>query len=231
MKPEDYKVQFDPDLQGYCEENGIHFYPWVGKDYDSCKKKILILGESYYLDDWNPEGRFDWDITKDASPLAVRKYLGEEPTNDYKVITKEFVTLDKTTRVILDITGRHVSVSERRSLWHSVVYSVFIQNCFRKKVADSSPFDQSEINKDVIILDALLDKYNPDMVISFSNSIQKRIATNPRAIKIATNTKGRTLTSYIWERNGITFWGIPHPSILRSNMAIKNLHSIFETIS
>lgn len=228
MWQEEYKKDFDPELQCFCEENGIHFYPWVGRQYYSSSRKILILGESYYLDDWNPEGRFDLDITKDASPLAIRKYLGEEP--GHNVETKEFITFDKATRAILNITGRRVSVEERRELWHRVVYSVFIQNSFRQKVADSSPLSEEEIAKDIVILDALLEKYKPDLVISYSNSIQKKIATNPIIKKISTNLKGRTLSVYRWERNGIPFIGIPHPSILRSNMGIHNLHLELKTL-
>jgi hypothetical protein len=128
MDPQEYIAKFDPQIQEFCEKNGIHFYPWIGPDYCDSQLKVLLLGESYYLDEWNPEGRFDWDITKDASPLAIRKYLGEEPTNNYKVETKEFITHDKATRVLLGITGRRVSLVERRNLWHSVAYSVFIDD-------------------------------------------------------------------------------------------------------
>ena len=227
MTSQEYKAKFDPQMQEFCEKNGIHFYPWIGADYCNSQPKILLLGESYYLDEWNPEGRFDWDITKDASPLAIRKYLGEEPTNNYKVITKEFITHDKATRVILGITGRRVSLEERRILWHSVAYTVFIQNSFRKKVADSSAFEKGEIEKDTIILDAILAKYKPDLVISYSNSIQKQIASNPQIVKVPRNAQGETLTCYLWKRSGIQFMGIPHPSILRSNMSIMNLHSLY----
>ena len=107
MTSQEYKAHFDPQMQEFCEKNGIHFYPWIGSDYYSSQHKMLLLGESYYLDTWNPEGRFDWDITKDASPLAIRKYLGEE--QNHRVETKEFITHDKATRVILGITGRRVS--------------------------------------------------------------------------------------------------------------------------
>ena len=227
MDPQEYIAKFDPQIQEFCEKNGIHFYPWIGPDYCDSQLKVLLLGESYYLDEWNPEGRFDWDITKDASPLAIRKYLGEEPTNNYKVETKEFITHDKATRVLLGITGRRVSLVERRNLWHSVAYSVFIQNSFRKKVADSSAFEKDEIEKDIIILDAILAEYKPDLVISYSNSIQEQIASNPQIIKIPRNAQGKTLTCYLWKRNGIHFMGIPHPSILRSNMSIMNLHSVY----
>lgn len=230
MKAEEYKQSFDPEFESFCVANGIHFYPWVGCGYHDSAKKILILGESYYLDDWNPTGRFDLDITKDASPLAIRKYLGEEPTNNHKVETKEFITLHKATRAILGIVGRPVSLEERRSLWHNVVYSVFIQNSFRSKVADSSSFSKEELDKDVKILDVLLARYNPDVVISFSNSIQKLIADKPKIFKIAANSSGRTLTSYEWERNGVRFLGIPHPSILRSNLSIHNLHSLMQEV-
>lgn len=225
MTSQENKAKFDPQVQEFCEKNGIHFYPWIGSDYYSSQHKILLLGESYYLDTWNPEGRFDWDITKDASPLAIRKYLGEEP--NHRVETKEFITHDKATRVILGITGRRVSLEERRNLWHSVAYTVFIQNSFRKKVADSSAFTKEEIEKDTIILDAILAEYKPDLVISYSNSIQKQIASNPQIIKIQRNAQGKTLTCYIWKRNDIQFMGIPHPSILRSNMSIMNLHSVY----
>lgn len=228
MKPEDYKASFDPKIEHFCVANKINFYPWIGKDYFKSKTKILLLGESYYLDDWNPEGRLDWDMTKDASPLAIRKYLGEEP--NYKVVTKEFITHDKATRVLLGITGRRVSIAERRALWHSVAYTVFIQNSFRKKVADSTSFDPTEIKKDTIILDSLLQELKPDLVISYSNSIQKQIAANPQIIKITRNNQGKTLTCYIWERNGIQFIGIPHPSILRSNVAINDLHSLYQNL-
>ena len=228
MKPEDYKAQFDPEIQSFCESNNIHFYPWIGKNYSSSDKKIFIIGESYYLDDWNPEGRFDWDITKDACALAIRKYLGEYC--DGKVYTKEFITYDKASRVLLNITGRKVMVSERQALWHNVGYTVFIQNSFRKKVADSSSFDPEEIKKDTKILDAICDKYKPDLVIVYSNSIQKLIASNPQKIIFNANGNKRTLTSYIWKRKGITFWGIPHPSILRCNIAIQNLHNIYELL-
>lgn len=228
MRAEDYKQSFDPEFENFCVENGIHFYPWVGKNYFDAQPRILILGESYYLDDWNPTGRFDWDITKDASPLAIRKYLGEEPTNDFKVETKEFITLHKATRAILGLVGRPVSLSERRTLWHNVVYSVFIQNSFRSKVADSSPFSKEEIDKDAKILDALLARYNPDVVISFSNSIQNAIAYNPQMIKFETNRTGHALTCITWKHNEIKFIGIPHPSILRSNLSITNLHKIID---
>ena len=227
MKSQEDKAKYDPQIQEFCEKNGIHFYPWIGADYCNSQPKILLLGESYYLDEWNPDGRFDWDITKDASPLAIRKYLGEEPTNNYKVETKEFITHDKASRVLLGITGRRVSINERRTLWHSVAYTVFIQNSFRKKVADSSAFTKEEIEKDAIILDAILAEYKPNLVISYSNSIQKQIADHPQIIKIPSNANGKTLTCYLWKRNGIQFWGIPHPSILRSNMAIMNLNSLY----
>lgn len=229
MKPEEYKAIFNPEIQSFCEEKGIHFYPWIGSNYNQCEKKIFIIGESYYLDDWNPEGRFDWDITKDACALAIRKYLGEYC--DGKVYTKEFITFDKASRVLLNITGRKVAVSERRSLWHNVGYTVFIQNSFRKKVADSSSFDPEEIKKDTIILNAILDKYKPDLVIVYSNSIQRLIASNPQRIIFHANDKKRTLTSYIWNRKDITFWGIPHPSILRCNIAIQNLHEIYRSLN
>ncbi|MCI7556087.1 MAG: uracil-DNA glycosylase family protein [Bacteroidales bacterium] len=228
MRAEDYKQTFDPEFESFCIKNSIHFYPWVGGNYHSCDKKILILGESYYLDDWNPAGRFDMDMTKDASPLAIRKYLGEEPTNDFKVETKEFITLHKATRAILGIVGRPVSLSERRSLWHNVVYSVFIQNSFRSKVADSSPFTKDEIDKDAQILDALLAQYKPDVVISFSNSIQNAIADNSKKIKFVSSSNGRMLTCITWKRSDIQFVGIPHPSILRSNISIENLHQIIK---
>lgn len=232
MKPEEYKAHFDPEIQHFCENNGIHFYPWIGENYFSSDKKIFIIGESFYLDDWNPEGRFDLDITKDACALAIRKYLGEycDENGRYKVYTKEFITHDKASRVLLNITGRTVTIQERRALWHSVGYTVFIQNSFRKKVADSSPFSTDEISKDTIILDAILEKYKPDLVIVYSNSIQKMIADNPQKIVFKANDKERTLTSYIWKRNDITFWGIPHPSILRCNVAIKNLHRIYSSL-
>lgn len=225
MKSQEDKAKFDPQIQEFCEKNGIHFYPWIGADYCNRQPKILLLGESYYIDEWNPEGRLDLDITKDASPLAIRKYLGEE--QNHRVETKEFITHDKATRVILGITGRRVNLEERRNLWHSVAYSVFIQNSFRKKVADSSAFEKEEIEKDTVILDAMLAKFKPDLVISYSNSIQKQIASNPKIVKFQRNAQGKTLTCYLWKRSGIQFMGIPHPSILRSNMSIMNLHSLY----
>ena len=41
------------------------------------------------------------------------------------------------------------------------------------------------------------------------------------------DAQGETLTCYLWKRSGLQFMGIPHPSILRSNMSIMNLHSVY----
>lgn len=237
--PKDYFVTFDKDLDTFCKSNQINFYPWIGSNYESGLKgkRTLIMGESFYLDDWNPEGRLDWCMTKDACPLAIRKYLGEQPIDInkkgedpilvYKPITKAFITHDKATRFLSGIFNGKVPPHIRKEIWHSVMYTVFIQNSFRKHVADGSPFPSNEIETDKRVLNTLINQYHPNLVIIYSKMVQNLLMHDPSLYYIRLDENGRELKSYIWESNGVTFWGVPHPSILRSRVSLQDLNSLY----
>ena len=49
---------FDSDFDRLCEENLLTWFPWVGKNYPSATKRIFMLWESHYANEF-PDGEED----------------------------------------------------------------------------------------------------------------------------------------------------------------------------
>ena len=112
---------FNKDFRRAAELNGLTWYPWVGANYASAKKKILFVAESHYSSENDPkliakklaEVADDIDLTKD---VAWESHVNNWWDN--VMVRGLHQALFKTSRLPED---------GRKSLWKTTAFYNFIQ--------------------------------------------------------------------------------------------------------
>jgi hypothetical protein len=118
-----------------------HFLPWVGENYNSQQKKIMILGESHYWDDefWDGETKF-----------VVEDYLKKKELRFFTSLTK--ICLDKT----------KLTREEKNDFWHSVLFYNYIPENLGKQGDRPS---KEQFQKGFEPFKKILNEYKPNYIL------------------------------------------------------------------
>lgn len=135
--------------------NNLTFKPWIGASYgkpDSCfSKKILIIGESFYLTDENRNNSQDFCIGLFGQVIETRcKKWG----------TKFFQ------RLFYPLAGKrsyHASKEEWAAVWNSIAYNVYLQTTELSKSRQKT--SQAAWDKAPAALLATIEECRPDAII------------------------------------------------------------------
>lgn len=106
--------------------SGLNLFPWVGKEYQESNRRILIVGESHYLNEDNPD---------DSGSEMTRNCIYECPVNE-EWYNKTYMTINK------------VLCSDRlinnELLWQKIAYYNFIPRIMNTN--DERPTDDEFIS-------------------------------------------------------------------------------------
>jgi hypothetical protein len=131
-------------------EMGIFFQPWVGKEYDNSKRKILILGESHYND--VPE-------TEDFTKTVVERYVSGNWNHRF------FTSIS---RVISGLSAWETRF-KRAEIWSPLSFYNYIQQYVAK---DSRlGYCPNKVAKYHDAFEELLETYSPDFILVFSKRL------------------------------------------------------------
>ena len=144
------------------------FNPWVGKEYDNQKLKLLIVGESHYYND--EEHRKEQQGNESFTSVLLQQYLDiKELRNDRGRWTKFYTNTYNSLAHLLDISPHNTKPSE---FWNKVVFYNYIQEFLSGVGVDIYPL---YINNDVYkeALYKVIAQHNPDYVILLSDRLAR----------------------------------------------------------
>ena len=126
----------------------LYFKPWVGQRYREggmFKQRILILGEAHY--EWEEDHPLTPDLTRDCIKEQIS---GHELRRFW-------------TNIVITFLNRRPSLEDKRTFWHSVVFSNLIQESVGfgpRRPPASGMWDRSSH-----VLGELLNRYRPDLAL------------------------------------------------------------------
>ena len=183
-----------------------HFLPWVGKNYNSQKKRLMILGESLY--------GFQ-DVKKwlsSATEYTLKKVVkGEIKLRFFTTITK--IALDKT----------EVNAAEIKEFWNRVMFYEYIPESLGKQGNRPNKEQFKNGYKPFI---KVLDKYKPDYILvcglQLWNNIPNDLGNDgpfPYSWYFPTGKNKGALSTYIY-----------HPSRYSQGGINRNSRKIFKKL-
>jgi hypothetical protein len=102
----------------------LKWNPWIGKNYSS-SKKVLILGDSHYED-----GDYWQEDNLEVPSILINKHIANPKAGDF---------YGKIERLVLN--KDEVSDQERVGFWDSVIYTNLIQRLLPSKMSEDRPND------------------------------------------------------------------------------------------
>lgn len=187
---------------------GIHFQPWIGKEY-YVGRKLLLLGESHYLDEEPDE---DDDFSKGYDDLTI------------KVVRDKFLS-GKINMPFFKNIGLLFYPDDCFKIWDEIAFANAIQIALPH--AKSQPEDR-EIRTIVPAFKLLLDNLKPEKVIVFSKRMWNRWIPEDNAnfiSHIKENGKKSTVWKYNYSGGKCLATGVCHPSRM-----FGNSHSLWKPI-
>lgn len=140
------------------ETTRIHFRPWVGNKYAKGigGKRLLVLGESHYSDNDDPE------LTQVVMQHLFDYKLGK---GEYESWMKTFTVFERA------VVGRVLSREESVTFWNSVVFYNFVQEMmpYRGKRPTAKQFADS-----ADAFEEVLNEYAPDKIITWGTTLYDR---------------------------------------------------------
>lgn len=181
--------------------NGLHFQPWVGKEYDS-KEKILLLGESHYMDEEPDE---DDDFSRGYEEFT-RQVIGENYLAGKEMRTPFFRKI-----------GLMFNHDNEFKIWNEVAFSNLIQIGLWKAKSQPSPKELATIAP---AFNLLLDHLKPNKVIVLSRRMWNYWIPEDNGqniTKIEENGKWSTIWKFNYQGGSCLAMSTIHPSRMLGN--------------
>lgn len=154
----------------------VFFEPWIGKDYNSSEKRILVIGDSHYcgecercgvrgncsLDEMGKEcHEFTRKVVKEY--IAYRNKIGEKKN----WMKRTFYPFDK-----IYYGKDNISSEESESLWYSVAFYNFLQTAGSTEASNTN-YRNEEYARSASMAWDVICKLRPDFVIVWGNKAYK----------------------------------------------------------
>jgi len=151
---------------------GIHFQPWIGKNYEkSIYGKLLLLGESHYFEMKNQD-------RQDATSISVGKHLSGEWKSPF-----------------FRKPGKAIDPQDWKNVWHNVAYANLIQEGMQGSKGQPTTVQIATANT---AFDLLLKNLKPKKVIVLSKRMWEKWLTGGNCTHVDDlNENG--LRSEVWE--------------------------------
>ncbi|CCY02700.1 putative uncharacterized protein [Prevotella sp. CAG:924] len=156
----------------------VMFLPWIGDNYelgiafDNDKilgtkekpgKKILVLGESHYIDDFDPEEPKNHQFTKEV----ISDYLkGREGSLNYQRWMNTFLKFERA------VYGKVTSSQDSQEIWNHLAFYNFLQTplCMARMQPDDTNFEKSEEP-----FFKVLDLLRPDVILVWGKRLYSKL--------------------------------------------------------
>jgi hypothetical protein len=192
--------------------NNVVFKPWVGKYYKNKSTKILVLGESHYLDDYKPD-ETTLELKKVTSEI-IKKYLKYK--NGKVEHEKWMNTFKKFTNVIL---ATQVDITELVEFWNSVVFYNYVQEPMSGPRLSPTTND---FKMSALAFFEVLKKYQPDIIIAWGDRLWEHLP-NDNGEWIKDTYKLDAVWFYNIVGKKICVISVYHPSSSAFNKETENL--------
>src|ERR1035437_16370 len=110
----------------------LNWLPWIGKDYKKSKNKLLVVGESNYLNE-------DIDVNE---PDYIRKLIEKDGTNEGKWWQENIYIAPRHKKLerILGVDDKDINA--KRNFWYQSAYYNLIQEPLKSNKEDDRPHYQ-----------------------------------------------------------------------------------------
>lgn len=186
----------------------VFFSPWIGENYSSSEKKIMVLGESHICGD----GCSDCGNANNHPECihftknAVKYFL------DYKTGNDDFSPWMNTfTKFGNVFYNSSLSAEETLAFWDSIVFYNYVQ--YATDQARVSPLID-EFKKSQTAFFEILQAYKPDIVFVWGNRLWDQLPTGGefgKEVKIE-NVDGGRFYFYTIDEKRIPIYMVNHPS-------------------
>lgn len=152
-------------------QDGLMWYPWVGKHYPAAPVKVWVIAESHYV---NHSGA---NYQAARHPLYTRRVVAERLFPQYFWPNQ---TLDKINQTL---AGQPVPANKTHLLWENAAFSNLIQ---RPMNSPKERPNEDDIAKGWSVFSPLLDILKPDFCLFVGFAGINRLDTLPAAMRITT---------------------------------------------
>ena len=206
METYDYTSEYDAHFAGSAY---IKFYPFVGKKYSSAVPKIMVLGESHYID---PNLAITDGVLKEwADDIAATRYvlvddyfgeLKSDGTHPY-----QWVRGYRNTAAM--ITGQDYHRSD--FIWDSLSFYNFFQIYVGKGSNGKEYINETAIENSRKAYFEVINILQPNLIIAWGTGALDKWVPQDDFEVISTSTSSIYLYTYKSNPNTV-IWHIPHPS-------------------
>lgn len=186
----------------------VFFKPWVGENYSTSEKKILILGESHICGNGCPDCG---DVNKHPECInftnnAIKYFL------DYKSGNGDFdYWMNTYTKFGNILYNFYLSAAETKEFWNSIVFYNYVQ--FATDKARVSPLND-EFGKSQTAFFEILQTYKPDLVFVWGERLWDQLPGGGEfgeSVQIENSNSG-ALYYYTIDEKRIPIYMVNHPS-------------------
>ena len=189
---------------------GINFQPWVSKNYEDKTSKynrLLILGESHYIEDDYSEEQKDNEDDYSNSQEDVT------PNNFTSAVIQDFLD-DKHNIAFFRNLGWLFNPNDKKEVWNEIAFANAIQIALGSSTEQPS---KSEIETVKNAFWLLLDNLEPDKILVCSKRMwDSWIPEDPAKCEFVRHIKNNHKSSTIWKyktkSKDCLVMGINHPS-------------------
>jgi hypothetical protein len=184
---------------------GLHFQPWIGKEYE-LKGKLLLLGESHYMDE-EPNEEDDFSKGYDNFTTEV---IGENYLAGKEMRTPFFRKI-----------GLMFNPSDEYKIWNEISFANAIQVGLWKAKSQPSPKDIATITP---AFNLLLNHLRPKKVLVLSRRMWNYWIpedNGTQVSRIEENGKWSTVWNFNYNGGSCLGMGTIHPSRMLGNSCHK----------
>lgn len=186
----------------------VFFKPWVGSKYgksDSIfRQKILVLGDSHYIDEADDVAATVNEEPCDFTTDVMLDYLDPNEKGRWKSTFTKFMN-----SFVLDSSH---SDSNRVDLWNSVAFYNYLQVPAGSRSRQTKHFDYSS-DKDSDAFLEVINELEPDVIVSWGNKVWDVI---PENLGYGNGVESKSFSNccfiYPFKQRELKLIGITHPS-------------------
>lgn len=189
----------------------IRFKPFIGKEYEKQEFKILILGESHYLNDLDFTDYLNGEKKVELiTNNVVNEYLNYKKTGRF--YARWMNTFTKFTNVL---NGKKSSIKETVEFWQASSFYNYVQA--PTKGPRISP-TKEEFRQSFDALSEVVKQIKPNMIFIWGD----RLWNNFPKDNYESLTNGSDEIHYLKFSYNLPIMVVPHPSSSKFNYGIKN---------
>lgn len=189
---------------------GINFQPWISKNYETETSKynrLLILGESHYIEEDDCEEQKDNEVDDNNSQVGVTH------NNFTSAVVQDFLD-DKHNIAFFRNLGWLFNPNDKKEIWKEIAFANAIQISLCGSTVQPS---QNEIETVKNAFWLLLDNLEPDKILVCSKRMWNYwVPEDPAKCEfvrhINNNNKSSTIWKYKTQSKECLVMGINHPS-------------------